>query len=71
MIIYSAAADQPLITAPGERLIYGKHEQEPQGFGEVVITPEGVTLVNGKTIPRILKEFPWVRKMSECLENNG
>jgi hypothetical protein len=63
MIIYSAAADQPFITAPGEQLVYGEHENHPQGFGEVVVTPEGVTLVNGKTISRILREFPWVRKL--------
>lgn len=63
MIIYSAAADQPFITSPGEQLVYGKHEQDPQGFGEVVITPEGTTMVNGKPIARILKEFPWVRKL--------
>lgn len=64
MIIYSAAADQPLIANPGEKLVYGAHEHHPQGFGEVTVTPDGVPVVNGKTISYILKAFPWVRKLS-------
>ena len=67
MIIYSVAPHEPFITTPGELVIYGEHEHEPKGFGEVSVTPEGTCVVNGKSIHRLLREFPWVRKVAKIL----
>jgi hypothetical protein len=63
MIVYSACAQKAFVALPGELVVYGTSEQEPQGFGEVQQDPRGRLLVNGVNLETISRKYPWLRKV--------
>lgn len=63
MIVYSACAQKAFVAQPGELVVYGKSEQEPQGFGEVQKDPLGRLIVNGINLDTISHKYAWLRKV--------
>lgn len=62
MVIYSCAPLRGFVAVPGEQVLYGTDERNPQGMGTVSETPRGELVVNDHPLSQIIHKYAYVRK---------
>lgn len=64
MVIYSCSPLREFVAAPGEHVVYGTDESNPQGMGTVSMSPRGDLWVSNRPLRQIMRKYAYVRKIS-------